>query len=223
MHILIASPNLDRSDRLRRALSVMGAVVDSFPSLNTALTRLERKRSIYDVAIIDVDEITNEAVTWCAAMREAEFSNGIVVLTTFLDTTKTSQLLFSYADDVIRLPAAPEEVVARIYARARRNSQLQPSTYQWDVFTVDVLSLTLTFGDQRVPLSKKEFHILNVLIDMRPHIVTRDALAGRLWDVPDAVAANTIDAHIKNIRRKLAPYSSECIETIRGVGYRCHT
>lgn len=222
MHLLLASSNSIRRQQLELAFAVMGTIVDSFTSLETALTRLERKQSIYDVILLDADQALEEATKCCTTLREQQCTSNIVILSSSLAANEVSQLLFSFADDVIRLPAAPEEVVARLYARARRCEQLQTTRYTWGDFTVDTLAMTIFFHQERLPLSKKEFYIFSLLIEMSPHTVTRSHIASRLWDTPDAVAANTIDAHIKNIRHKLAACSSVQIETIRGVGYCCH-
>lgn len=221
MHVLLTSTNAERRDRLREAFRVMGAVVDELNTLDAALTRLEAGQSAYDVVLVDVDAAITQAVTWCQSVRYTGYTNSIVLLSQDLDAHEASQLLFTVADDVIRLPKAPEEVVARVYARSRRNEQYKPPQFTWDNFTINTLTLSIFHNDERLPLSRTEFLILTLLIEMSPHIVTREQIAAHLWDVPDAVAANTIDAHIKNLRQKLEPYTDQQIETVRGVGYRC--
>jgi DNA-binding response OmpR family regulator len=87
--------------------------------------------------------------------------------------------------------------------------------------------LTITFGRQRVELdgkvvtlTRKEYELLALLAQNAGEIVPRDTLLRLVWGYHEGVRTRTLDVHVRRLRKKLAPLSSQYIETIFGVGYR---
>lgn len=77
-------------------------------------------------------------------------------------------------------------------------------------------------GGVKVPLTVKEFALLQVLMENAGRVMTRDQLLADVWDVHYAGETRTVDAHVKTLRRKLAeacPGAEDAIVTVRGVGY----
>ena len=78
---------------------------------------------------------------------------------------------------------------------------------------------TVLVGGERCELTPREFHLLAALMQEGGRVLTRGQLIQRVWGSDSRQTERVVDAHIKAIRRKLGPMG-ECVETVRGVGYR---
>jgi two-component system response regulator BaeR/two-component system response regulator AdeR len=151
----------------------------------------------------------------------AESSVPIIMLTARDDEVDRLLGLGLGADDYVVKPYSPREVVARVKAVLRRASgQMQaPEVYRAGALEVDLSKFEVRFGDERVDLTTSEIKLLAVLarepgrVRMRPELLAATGDAERFAD------ERTVDAHVKNIRRKLNAHG-EMLETVRGVGYR---
>lgn len=220
MHILLLEPHQSRAEKIKKSLARVSYTTDVFHSPDAALTRLERTISHYDVILVNALQPNDGLGEWCAAVRALGITTPIIVLSTIEDSLLPAVLLLQGVDDVIQLPVRTIELVARIQAVTRRPSAIKaPITAVGDI-AVDSQCRTVHAKEEPVELSRKEFLLLECLAKSAPDIVTRYSLLGSVWEVPDAIANNTLDAHIKNIRRKLHHRSLCRIETVRGIGYR---
>ncbi|WP_053984723.1 winged helix-turn-helix domain-containing protein [Niameybacter massiliensis] len=131
------------------------------------------------------------------------------------------------ADDYITKPFSVREVVARVNAVVRRNQRIEKSTNKeaqelnYKDLRLDIESHTVFFGDQQLELTLKEFEILKILMQNKGRVMTREVLLDRIWGYEYYGETRTVDVHIRYLRSKLTQYGLEdCIETVRGVGYR---
>jgi DNA-binding response OmpR family regulator len=151
----------------------------------------------------------------------AESSVPIIMLTARDDEVDRLLGLGLGADDYVVKPYSPREVVARVKAVLRRASgQVQAQgIYRVGDLEVDLSRFEVCLGDERVDLTTSEIKLLAVLarepgrVRMRPELLAATGDAERFAD------ERTVDAHVKNIRRKLGAHG-EMLETVRGVGYR---
>jgi len=123
------------------------------------------------------------------------------------------------ADDYIVKPFSPREVVARVRAVLRRTLGGGKTAQRWQVgpLEVDLDSFEANCGGAPVSLSPTQLRLLAVLAAAAGRALTRHELLNELSDA--YVDTRTIDAHVKNLRRRLGS-CGEMIETVRGVGYR---
>jgi two-component system, OmpR family, response regulator len=127
------------------------------------------------------------------------------------------------ADDYLPKPFSLLELQSRMTAISRRKSGLKESLIPVGEFEVDIHKRVITFENQEIPLSRKEFDLLNYLILHKNRPLTRNQLSDHIWGnfADDDYDSNFIDVHIKNIRKKLQPFSSvDWLQTIRGIGYK---
>lgn len=128
--------------------------------------------------------------------------------------------LDSGADDYIAKPFGMMELVSRVKALLRRtqkqsaSGQLVCGTLLLDRETHKVLA-----DGQEVLLTHKEFELLEYLLENRNIVLSREKILDRIWGYTSDVETRTLDVHIRSVRQKLGS-SGECIETVRGVGYR---
>jgi DNA-binding response OmpR family regulator len=116
------------------------------------------------------------------------------------------------ADDYVTKPFSPRELVLRIKSQIRRS---QGSDEPAD---------TLRAGDlimdrKAVLLTATEFKLLSLLMERAGRVQTRDVLLNEVWGYDVAIQSRTVDIHVRRLREKLGR-ASDCIETVRGFGYR---
>ena len=129
------------------------------------------------------------------------------------------------ADDYIVKPFAIEELLARIRATFRRqdieaakNAPAKASTYR--DLKLDVQNRTVVRGDEAIPLTKREFDLLNTLLSNMNQVMTREELLLQVWKYDDAIETNVVDVYIRYLRGKIdVPGKESYIQTVRGMGY----
>jgi len=147
----------------------------------------------------------------------------IIMLTARDDETDKLIGLELGADDYVTKPFSPRELVARVRAVLRRRA----GAGQSDVITVGDVSLDIprmraTRDGQQIDLTATEFALLETLARQPGRVFTRSQLLDAIHGVAFESYERAIDAHVKNIRRKLepAPHSPRYVLTVYGVGYR---
>lgn len=92
--------------------------------------------------------------------------------------------------------------------------------YQDKHLTIHFHRAEVFLDGNEVPLTRKEFNLLALIVQNRGEIVPRDVLLMRIWGYGPDVRTRTLDVHIRRLRKKLEPYGERYIETVFGIGYR---
>lgn len=128
------------------------------------------------------------------------------------------------ADDYITKPFSIKELVARIKSVLRRSGQNTAGVdKQWSYkdIVIDFDKKIFSISKKEINLTAKEFKILEIFINSRGRVVSRDFLLNSVWDIkdPELIDTRTVDVHIMNLRKKLGKYS-DMIKTVKNFGYR---
>lgn len=123
------------------------------------------------------------------------------------------------ADDYITKPFGIMELMARIRTALRRVEPEESVIYQVGELYVDPERHIVRDGERDVTLTLKEFQMLCLLLRRRGSVFTRDQLLNTIWGYEFDGASRTVDVHIRTLRQKLGE-SGNCIETVRGIGYK---
>lgn len=187
-----------------------------------ALDLAQRERP--DLIVLDLMLPEIDGLEVCRRLRR-ESAVPIIMLTARVEETDTLIGLELGADDYITKPFSPREVVARARAVLRRvNGSLQPSALlrHRDV-EIDLDRRTVSVGDRRIDhLTPTEFDLLATLARQPGRPFTRSQLLDAVQGVSYEGYERTIDAHIKNLRRKIErdPTNPEYVLTVYGIGYK---
>jgi two-component system phosphate regulon response regulator PhoB len=125
------------------------------------------------------------------------------------------------AEDYVTKPFSPRELVLRAKAILKRRELPQESEKIIEIgsLLIDVEKHHVSVNKKPIQLTHTEFKLLFELASRRGRVHTRENLLDRVWGYTYEGYARTVDTHIRRLREKLGPVG-ECIETIRGVGYR---
>ena len=186
-----------------------------------ALARARADRP--DLVVLDLGLPKLDGLDVARALRQAS-SVPIVILSGRSDESDKLVGLELGADDYVTKPFSPKELVARVRAVLRRSERPVGSS---DVIraadvTLDVPRMRVRAGDRDVDLTATEFQLLAALAREPGRVFTRSQLLDAVHGVAFESYERAIDAHVKNIRRKLEPDPREpwYLQTVHGVGYR---
>ena len=219
MRILIVEDESALVDLIKQALQEEGHAVDATGSAEEAIDWIEP--DLYGAIILDVMLPGKSGLQLCRDLRARHITTPILLLTARDDVRDRVAGLDSGADDYLIKPFAFIELFARLRAITRRPTEALDTVLCAGSVYLDPALHTVLNGIEPVPLSNKEFRLLELLMRRRGTVLTRSMIADSLWDYDFPNVTNVIDVHIASLRRKLNdPYPGTLIETVRGVGYR---
>jgi two-component system response regulator QseB len=120
------------------------------------------------------------------------------------------------ADDYLVKPFSIDELAARIRAVLRRHAGRAEPQLSFGEFTLDPSTRKVSYKGREVPVSAREFSLLQALLDRPGIALSRSQLEERLYGWGEEIASNAVEVHVHNLRKKLG---DGAIRTVRGVGY----
>jgi two-component system OmpR family response regulator len=125
------------------------------------------------------------------------------------------------ADDYMTKPFSFRVLMARLRALLRRGTPERPTVLTAGGLSLDPARMVVERDGVPIPLTRREFGLLQFLMRRKDSVVTKTDILGNVWDAHYGGPANIIDVYMSYLRRKIdTPFGTNTVETIRGVGYR---
>jgi DNA-binding response OmpR family regulator len=160
-----------------------------------------------------------EGVELCAAIRKVGIQTPILMLTAKDTVVDRVTGLDAGADDYLGKPFELSELLARLRALGRRESAKKGAILTVGPLTVDTANHIAKVGESLLPLSGREFALLESLVANASRVMTRDSILERVW-CDDTSTSNIVDVYVKTLRQKLASAGAPpLIHTVHGLGY----
>jgi diguanylate cyclase (GGDEF)-like protein len=180
----------------------------------------------YDIILLDVILPKLNGLTVCQQLRQQECQTPILMLTAKDTNEDVIAGLNAGADDYITKPCDAEHLLARVRALLRRQgSTTFVPILTWGDLHLDPTLIQVTYRQQIVVLSPKEYSLLELLLRYPQRIFSRSSIINHLWSIDDSPTDAAVTNLIKDLRRKLksAGMQEELIETVYRLGYRLRT
>lgn len=179
-----------------------------------------------DVIILDLMLPDGSGLTLCRDIKSEAKTKHIPIIILTAKTEEVDRVVgFELgADDYVTKPFSVRELILRVKAILKRGADTLQQ--ELDNTSIEAGDLRLNLDahqafvrDEEIALTALEFRLLKHLLDRRGRVQTRDQLLEEVWGYSSDVTTRTVDTHIKRLREKLLA-AGDCIQTIRGVGYR---
>lgn len=222
MKLLLVEDDAQTADYVRRGLGELGHVCDHAPNgvegLTAALTHN------YDAVILDRNLPELDGLAVLRALRAQGNRTPVLVLSALGQVDDRVAGLRAGGDDYLPKPFSFQELIARLEAIVRRQSQPAGDVATRLVvgsLALDLLGRTARRGKRTIELLNKEFQLLEYLVRHAGQVVTRTMLIEAIWDYDFNPGTNIVDVHISRLRAKIdGTGEPPMIRTIRGAGYR---
>ena len=174
------------------------------------------KKKEYDLVLLDIMMPNLDGYSVCKMIRQT--SNVPIIFLTALNEESNQLKGFELeCDDYITKPFSFNLLIQRVKAVLRRGRiNISSDLLIFEKLKLDLNTYSVQIDDQHIELTLKEFNILKMLIEKYPQVVTRENLLDSIWGYDYYGDTRIVDAHIKNLRKKIIlPY----IKTVKGIGY----
>jgi len=217
--IALIEDDNDIAFTIRLNLEREGYTVSHFSRGQDGLLAVQRGGA--DFVILDLNLPDLDGLTICRELRRDPHTAAIPILMLTARGSERDRItgLELGADDYLTKPFSIRELMARVAAVWRRARVVadDPSVYDDGEIKIDEKAFRVYRYGKEIKLAKKEFELLWLLIRNRGSVVSRDRILSEVWQMSDEIETRTVDAHIRNLRKKIG---SERISTIVGFGYR---
>ncbi len=221
-HILVVDDEEDLCEILKFNLETEGYQVDTAFSGEEALTL---DLASYDLLLLDVMMGEISGFKLASQLKKEEHTAHLpIIFLTAKDTENDMLTGFNLgADDYISKPFSIRQVQARVKAVLRRSLEAKKNStksyiLQYKTLSLDTERIKASINGEVVPLTKKEFEILKLLLENINHVFSREEILSRVWKDEVYVLDRTIDVNITRLRKKIGEYGKNIVTRL-GFGY----
>jgi two-component system OmpR family response regulator len=188
-------------------------------SSSEALKALGDPRSRrFDLILLDMELPGMKGWELLQALRDQGWQTPVVLVSVREGVEDKVRALDLGADDYVVKPCAFDELLSRLHAvlrRIERRSALRVGDLE-----IDLMLRRVRRAERQIDLTPREFELLNVLVEARGGVVSREDFLNRVWNLGSDPTTNFLQVHVSRLRRKLRGSASLRIETVAGHGYR---
>ena len=220
MKLLVVEDDARIADIVRRTLVESGYAVDVTHTVPAAIEAIELEN--YDLVILDL-MLAGRArggMEVCRRLRELGPHTPVLMLTALDSLQSKVEAMDSGADDYLVKPFHLAELTVRVRALLRRSPRAQPPQLEAQDIRLDPATRTAYRAGRTIPLTGKEYAVLEYLMRNADTIISSSELIDHAWDSNYDGFSNVVQTYIRYLRKKLTgPGEVEIIETRRGAGY----
>jgi len=218
MRILIVEDNAEVRDFVEATLKEAGFDVRGVATCAAAEAAM--RDGGFAGIVLDWMLPDRPGIDLCRALRKEGDATPVLMLTARGDVEDRVTGLEAGADDYLKKPFAAAELRARVKALLRRGPRLAEEIVRIGPIEVQTAARRVVAGQREVPLTAREFDILETLARQRGRVVPRPSLLLSVWGTDDEAASGSLEVLIARLRRKLADAGApDAVRTLRGVGY----
>ncbi|MET3653544.1 response regulator [Dyella japonica] len=214
MHILLVEDDAQLGSAIQRALERLSYTVSWLRDGRSALAAMRDRTA--DLVLLDLGLPGRDGIEVLVEARRAHVDTPVLVMTARDGLTARVDGLDAGADDYLTKPFHVEELAARIRSLTRRMRGLAVNRIEVGVLSLDVGTSEVTFRGQPVDLTRREFALLQALMENAGRLVRRESLENSLYGLDHVVGNNALEVLVHALRRKL---SFETVRNVRGFGY----
>ena len=174
----------------------------------------------FDLIVLDVLLPHRDGFEVCRELRARGDATPILMLTARAAVDDRISGFDAGADDYLTKPFSFRELIARIRALLRRDSQLRPDIYQLEDLVVDSANHRVSRASRAIELTAKEYALLEYLVRRAGQLVSRSEIAAHVWDDSFDPFSNSIEVYMNRLRKKIdEDHPVKLLHTRRGEGY----
>lgn len=218
MRILFAEDERDLNHIITKKLTSQGYSVDSVYDGEEAIDILSY--TDYDAVILDIMMPKVDGFAVLRALRSKGKNTPVLFLTARDSVQDRVAGLDSGANDYLVKPFSVEELLARIRAMTRTAFGVSDSLLSVGDLTMDTAAKVVKRGGKEIPLSAKEYALLEYLMHNAGIVLSREKIENHIWNFDYEGGTNVVDVYIRYLRKKIDEgYDKKLIHTVRGRGY----
>ena len=216
LRILLVEDSAPTRDLLSRYLAEAGMTTTCASRMSTGLEQAQA--GDYDVIVLDLMLPDGDGLALCRELRAAGNTTPVLCLTARAEVADRVEGLDSGADDYLKKPFALAELQARIRALARRRGTPAPRILEANGTRIDFTSRRLQHSGIEVPLTEREWRLLELLAARGGRVIGRAEILDTLWPGAGRAGSDSLDVILSRLRRKLGSGRGFAIRTVRGEG-----
>lgn len=218
MRILLAEDERALSGALCAILKHENYAVDAVYNGADALDYL--RTGIYDAAVLDVMMPAMSGFEVLKAARKEKINVPVLILTAKSEISDKVEGLDLGADDYITKPFDSKELLARLRSITRRNAEIKPTALAFGDLSLDKSDFSLCKGDKKIPLTSKEYQIIELLMSHPNKVLPADMLMDKVWGFDGETEIGIVWTYVSYLRKKLKILDSSVkISAVRNLGY----
>lgn len=216
MRVLLVEDDEFLGDGIRTGLKHYGHTIDWVKDGRAAYDVLSSTYETFDIIVLDLGLPKLSGLEVLKGIREKNIATPVVVLTARDAVDDRVKGLDAGADDYITKPFDLDELCARMRALQRRSKARIKPIISYNDVTLDPASHVVTHKGEEVMVSRREFSLLQKLLENTGRVISREQLNQTLYGWGENIDSNALEVHIHNLRKR---FGTKLIRTIRGVGY----
>lgn len=222
MKILVVEDDKEIQELIAYFLIKEGYEVDTADDGLEGLRLLKEKKHQLVVLDLMLPNLDGKNFTKIVKGISSEYGKPIIImLTAKTDIEDVLEGLEIGADDYMKKPFDPRELVLRVkrFFKEERKENIENKSYKFLDLEIEDDKHRVLYKNKEIEFSKKEYDLLLLLVQNKNLVITREKILDRVWNSNYYTGDRTVDVYISKLRDKL-PELNECIKTIKGVGYK---